>query len=197
MPLQVIIGSYPHGDGTFDKANDFQSVVVDGAWSMGLATAKLHAGQVAYIVPAAKGRSCMKDTYLVARAVLVSLCMYCFTCTNSAWTWLLSVTNICRAAQLDMCRGLCSGPRSALLKALCCMQATHTRLWMARPIGQGSAMTQPCCCLSSTPWRCPCLRLTRRAAAALWRHPSPQCLCSHKRQVRTVLWVPHHAAFEV
>lgn len=56
-PLQVIIGSYPHGDGTFDKANDFQSVVVDGAWTMGLATAKLHAGQVAYIVPAAKGRS--------------------------------------------------------------------------------------------------------------------------------------------
>ena len=53
--LQVIIGSYPHGDGTFDKANDFQSVVVDGAWTMGLATAKLHAGQVAYIVPAAKG----------------------------------------------------------------------------------------------------------------------------------------------
>ena len=52
---QVIIGSYPHGDGTFDKANDFQSVVVDGAWSMALATAKLHAGQVAYIVPAAKG----------------------------------------------------------------------------------------------------------------------------------------------
>ena len=52
---QVIIGSYPHGDGTFDKANDFQSVVVDGAWTMGLATAKLHAGQVAYIVPAAKG----------------------------------------------------------------------------------------------------------------------------------------------
>lgn len=52
---QVIIGSYPHGDGTFDKANDFQSVVVDGAWNMALATAKLHAGQVAYIVPAAKG----------------------------------------------------------------------------------------------------------------------------------------------
>ena len=52
---QVIIGSYPHGDGTFDKANDFQSVVVDGAWTMGLAIAKLHAGQVAYIVPAAKG----------------------------------------------------------------------------------------------------------------------------------------------
>ncbi|BDA51604.1 hypothetical protein COCOBI_19-1600 [Coccomyxa sp. Obi] len=51
----VIIGSYPHGDGTFDKANDFQSVVVDGAWNMALATAKLHAGQVAYIVPAAKG----------------------------------------------------------------------------------------------------------------------------------------------
>ena len=55
--LQVIIGSYPHGDGTFDKANDFQSVVVDGAWTMGLATAKLHAGQVAYIVPAAKGEA--------------------------------------------------------------------------------------------------------------------------------------------
>ena len=60
VPSQVIIGSYPHGDGTFDKANDFQSVVVDGAWSMGLATAKLHAGQVAYIVPAAKGRSCIR-----------------------------------------------------------------------------------------------------------------------------------------
>lgn len=55
LPVQVIIGSYPHGDGTFDKANDFQSVVVDGAWNMGLGTAKLHAGQVAYIVPAAKG----------------------------------------------------------------------------------------------------------------------------------------------
>lgn len=51
----MIIGSYPHGDGTFDKANDFQSVVVDGAWAMPLATAKLHAGQVAYVVPAAKG----------------------------------------------------------------------------------------------------------------------------------------------
>ena len=51
----MIIGSYPHGDGTFDKANDFQSVVVDGAWNMALATAKLHAGQVAYVVPAAKG----------------------------------------------------------------------------------------------------------------------------------------------
>ena len=53
--MQVIIGSYPHGDGTFDKANDFQSVVVDGAWSMGLGTLKLHSGQVAYVVPAAKG----------------------------------------------------------------------------------------------------------------------------------------------
>ena len=53
--VQVIIGSYPHGDGTFDKANDFQSVVVDGAWSMGLGTLKLHSGQVAYVVPAAKG----------------------------------------------------------------------------------------------------------------------------------------------
>ena len=57
MHVQVIIGSYPHGDGTFDKANDFQSVVVDGAWTMGSGTAKLHAGQVAYIVPAAKGVS--------------------------------------------------------------------------------------------------------------------------------------------
>jgi len=57
MHVQVIIGSYPHGDGTFDKANDFQSVVVDGAWTMGLGTAKMHAGQVAYIVPAARGES--------------------------------------------------------------------------------------------------------------------------------------------
>ena len=52
---QVIVGSYPHGDGTFDKANDFQSVVVDGAWTMPVSTVKLHAGQVAYVVPAAKG----------------------------------------------------------------------------------------------------------------------------------------------
>ena len=52
---QVIIGSYPHADGTFDKANDFQSIVLDGAWTMALSTAKLHAGQVAYVVPAAKG----------------------------------------------------------------------------------------------------------------------------------------------
>lgn len=30
-------------------------MVVDGAWNMALVTAKLHAAQVAYIVPAAKG----------------------------------------------------------------------------------------------------------------------------------------------
>lgn len=76
---QVIIGSYPHGDGTFDKANDFQSVVVDGAWSMALATAKLHAGQVAYIVPAAKGAPAspriiyMQLSYMRLRIVLPCL----------------------------------------------------------------------------------------------------------------------------
>ena len=57
---QVIIGSYPHADGTFDKANDFQSIVLDGAWTMALSTAKLHAGQVAYVVPAAKGARSLK-----------------------------------------------------------------------------------------------------------------------------------------
>ncbi len=75
--MQVIIGSYPHGDGTFDKANDFQSVVVDGAWTMGLATAKLHAGQVAYIVPAAKGQwlSSLASYVLVPSADITSWCV--------------------------------------------------------------------------------------------------------------------------
>ena len=66
---QVIIGSYPHGDGTFDKANDFQSIVLDGAWTMALSTAKLHAGQVAYVVPAAKGARLIWQQHPVRRAV--------------------------------------------------------------------------------------------------------------------------------
>lgn len=70
---QVIIGSYPHGDGTFDKANDFQSVVVDGSWRTPIATAKLHAGQVSYVVPAAKGNNALQNFRPRCRALIGSM----------------------------------------------------------------------------------------------------------------------------
>lgn len=54
-PAQVILGSQPHDDGTFDRTNTFATLVSNGAWSVPSADAARRADQVAYIVPAAKG----------------------------------------------------------------------------------------------------------------------------------------------
>ena len=62
--MQVILGSQPHDDGTFDRTNTFTTLVSNGAWSVPSADAARRADQVAYIVPAAKG----------AASTLPSLC---------------------------------------------------------------------------------------------------------------------------
>jgi len=56
---QVILGSQPHDDGTFDRTNTFTTLVSNGAWSVPSADAARRADQVAYIVPAAKGAAAL------------------------------------------------------------------------------------------------------------------------------------------
>ncbi len=58
-PAQVILGSQPHDDGTFDRTNTFTTLVSNGAWSVPSADAARRADQVAYIVPAAKGAAAL------------------------------------------------------------------------------------------------------------------------------------------
>lgn len=50
---QVIVGSVPHADGTFDKTSDLSTSVVNGFFTLPALEA-VNTG-VAYVVPAAKG----------------------------------------------------------------------------------------------------------------------------------------------
>ena len=69
---------------------------------MGLATAKVHAGQVAYIVPAAKGRESFLCLLSSVRAVLA------FTCAGLSYT-LLYTASLC-ISNAWLCRPLfCAG----------------------------------------------------------------------------------------
>ena len=52
--MQVILGTQPGSDGTFDKVSDFAGTVTDGAWSVDLDIVANSTGDVAYVVPAAK-----------------------------------------------------------------------------------------------------------------------------------------------
>ena len=55
--VQVILGSEPGSDGSFDKVNDYAGTINDGAWSVPLPTLVNTCGEVAYVVPAAKSES--------------------------------------------------------------------------------------------------------------------------------------------
>lgn len=54
---QVILGSSPGTDGTFDKVTDFTATINDGAWSVSLATLTNNTGDIAYVVPAARSNN--------------------------------------------------------------------------------------------------------------------------------------------
>lgn len=54
---QVILGSSPGTDGTFDKVTDFTATINDGAWSVSLATLTNNTGDIAYVVPAARSEA--------------------------------------------------------------------------------------------------------------------------------------------
>ena len=61
--LQVILGSYAAGDGTFDKDGDFQATINDGMWSVPLSGILNNTGDVLYVVPAARSKfSCLHAT---------------------------------------------------------------------------------------------------------------------------------------
>ena len=58
--MQVILGSIPGSDGSFDKVNDFTASINNGAWSVPLSTLLNETGDVAYVVPAARSTPCLQ-----------------------------------------------------------------------------------------------------------------------------------------
>lgn len=54
--MQIVIGSIPHADGNFDRNNNFTAVIANGSVEMPLDTTNSFAGQVAYVIPASKGK---------------------------------------------------------------------------------------------------------------------------------------------
>ena len=54
--MQVVIGSIPHADGNFDRNNNFSTVIKNGTVDMPLDVTNSFSGQVAYVIPASKGK---------------------------------------------------------------------------------------------------------------------------------------------